>query len=77
MIQRTWGLHELAATQEAGEEGKKLRYGPEFKYDEFHIKANPITAILFTLGFAVGFGFIALLKPVRCFDDALTLRTVS
>ncbi|TFL02824.1 hypothetical protein BDV98DRAFT_591651 [Pterulicium gracile] len=50
MIQRTWGLHEVQ-----GNKGKQnadtanLRYGSSFKYEEFHMAKNPVTATLFSL----------------------------
>lgn len=66
MIQRTWGLHEVQ-----GNKGKQnadtanLRYGSSFKYEEFHMAKNPVTATLFSLVLVFVLGLIKSLKPAR------------
>ena len=66
MIQRTWGLHEVQGNKEKQtSENNKLRYGPAFKYEEFHIAKNPVTATLFSLVLVFVLGLVKALKPIR------------
>ncbi|TFK50767.1 hypothetical protein OE88DRAFT_1659822 [Heliocybe sulcata] len=63
IVQRTWGLHQLAALR-GGPEEKALAYGPDFVYDEFLAAPNRLTAIVVSLSIAA-MGLALLLPPVR------------
>ncbi|EPQ55373.1 hypothetical protein GLOTRDRAFT_116281 [Gloeophyllum trabeum ATCC 11539] len=63
IVQRTWGLHQLAALR-GGPKEKALAYGPDFTYDEFLATPSALGAVLMSAAFAV-FGLALLLPPVR------------
>ena len=44
---------------------QRERYGSNFAYDEFLVTGSRLSAFLLTTAFAVAFGLIAFVKPVR------------
>ncbi|GLB37942.1 putative saccharopine dehydrogenase NADP binding domain [Lyophyllum shimeji] len=72
LVQRTYGLLEMqarsvdaAGSQEAAQAARRARYGPTFVYDEFLAVPSRLSAVLVSTAFAVGFGMLALVAPIR------------
>jgi len=72
LVQRTCGLLEMQARSvdaagsiEAAQAARRERYGPTFAYDEFLAMPSRLSAVVFSTVFAVGFGMLALVAPIR------------
>jgi hypothetical protein len=65
LVQRTWGLKQMAASN--SKEGKELAYGPEFTYHEFAKCRTVITSVLWSFTLAVFGVSMAAFSPVSLF----------
>lgn len=60
IVERTFGLFELNKSKEP-----RLSYGPRFRYDEFNISNNVISACLSSAVVALALFSLAFFAPVR------------
>ncbi|KAF5375563.1 hypothetical protein D9615_009173 [Tricholomella constricta] len=73
LVQRTFGLLEMEVKNaeapdtpvEAIRNARRERYGPAFAYDEFLVMPSRLSAVIFSAVFAIGFGMLAYITPIR------------
>lgn len=70
VVQRTFGLLEMLTksripTPERQAEVDKMRYGPNFMYDEFMEQESKLTALVTSTFFFIGFALMSLFSPFR------------
>ncbi|PVG01740.1 hypothetical protein CPB86DRAFT_698875 [Serendipita vermifera] len=69
VVNRTWGLLEAKAVsaEHSPPNGEFIRYGRNFRYEEYSMWSSPIVAMIVSLGVYTSMAAIALLPPLRWF----------
>jgi len=70
IVYRTWGLFEaraLSTTDSHHDDPQRIRYGPNFEYDECTQTPGRFTALLLTLAIMTGLTALTYFPPLRWF----------
>jgi hypothetical protein len=64
VVQRSWGLYELARRHHNATTVAPFSYGPNFKYEEFVILPSALYAVMYSIIFSAIAALLVLFKPV-------------
>jgi short subunit dehydrogenase-like uncharacterized protein len=67
VVQRSWGLYELARRRHNATTVAPFSYGPNFKYEEFVILPSALYAVMYSIIFSAIAALLVLFKPARWF----------
>jgi hypothetical protein len=69
VVNRTWGLLEAKAmsAEHSPRNGELVRYGRNFRYEEYSMWSSRVLALLYSVGLYAGMAALVLLPPVRWF----------